>query len=222
MENVKKLHWHELNVPKAFGLSVSSRMLEIEARLLPTPVVKYGRGTETRGPESGFWNLRGKQLLMPSSFVSYGVSYLPAGRGVNDQVLQGLTRNLVTSLAGLGLGAPIGQPPAFILGNPQGDLNEMIQALFAKTGNLFKRKPELFIFLVHQDCTAAIYKVLKNLCERQFGVASQVENANSIDSLQIANLAIIGHGSREGAKGEGPNAVSWKCRPQDQFEAWWP
>ncbi|SLM40808.1 Stem cell self-renewal protein Piwi [Lasallia pustulata] len=174
VENVKKLHWHELNVPKAFGLSVSSRMLEIEARLLPTPVVKYGRGTETRGPESGFWNLRGKQLLMPSSFVSYGVSYLPAGRGVNDQVLQGLTRNLVTSLAGLGLGAPIGQPPAFILGNPQGDLNEMIQALFAKTGNLFKRKPELFIFLVHQDCTAAIYKVLKNLCERQFGVASQV------------------------------------------------
>ena len=182
MQNVKKLHWHELSVPSAFGTSVSTRMLEIEARLLPTPVVQYGEGTENRGPDSGSWNLRGKRLLAPSGFISYGITYLPSGRGVNDQVLQSFARALVASLAGLGLTTP-SEPPALILGNPQGDLNEILKALFAKTGNHFQRKPQLFIVLLHQDCTPAIYKVIKNCCERQYGVASQVKNPAIIYSL---------------------------------------
>lgn len=148
-------------------------MLEVEARLLPSPVVQYSAGTESRGHDTGFWNLRGKRLLSPKGFLSYGLAYLTSGRGVNEQDLQDFARALVTSLASLGLETPK-EPPTFILGNPTGDLNEMIQALFAKTGNFFQRKPELFIFLVHQDSTPAIYKVIKNLCERQFGVASQV------------------------------------------------
>lgn len=175
MENVKKLHWHNLNVPKAFGLSVSTRMLELEARLLPSPVVQYSAGTENVGPDTGAWNLRGKRLLSPSGFLSYGLAYLTSGRRVNDQDLQVFAKAMVTSLASLGLETPK-EPPAFILGNPAGDLNEMIQALFAKTGNIFQRKPELFIFLVHQDCPPAIYKIIKNCCEANFGVASQVEN----------------------------------------------
>lgn len=167
-------------------------MLMAEGRLLPTPVVKYGAGTEKMGPESGSWNLRGKRLISPRSFRSYGIVYLPTGRGIPDEVLQSFARALADSLAGLGLGAP--GPPVFMHGNPLGDLGLVIEALFAKTGSHFQRKPELFLFLVHQDCTPAIYKVIKNCCERKYGVASQVKNAAIMYSLQQADLVTLGHG----------------------------
>ena len=62
-ENVRRLRWHELDTPSSFGLSVETKMMEVEARLLPCPIPMYGAGTERNPPSTGSWNLRGKQFL---------------------------------------------------------------------------------------------------------------------------------------------------------------
>jgi hypothetical protein len=63
MASVAKLGWHNLPTPKTFGLSVKTQMMQLDARLLPSPPPQYASGTDARSPENGQWNLRGKQFL---------------------------------------------------------------------------------------------------------------------------------------------------------------
>ena len=63
MESVKKLQWHKLDTPKSMGLSVKPQMLELPARVLPSPIPQYRSGTDTRASGMGSWNLRGKQFI---------------------------------------------------------------------------------------------------------------------------------------------------------------
>ena len=71
MENVEKLQWHDLDIPKTMGLSVKPHMLEVNGRVLASPIPQYGGGTDTRNPEMGSWNLRGKRFLQVSSLPTY-------------------------------------------------------------------------------------------------------------------------------------------------------
>ena len=75
-DNAKRLHWHTLDKPSAHGLSVRPQMLELNARILPAPSLRYGSGTE-KSTITGAWNLRSKTFLRPSSYTSYGLCYFP-------------------------------------------------------------------------------------------------------------------------------------------------
>ena len=168
MDNVKRLHWHELETPKKMGLSVSTTMLQVKGRILPCPIPIYRSGTDTRGPESGSWNLRNKILLSAMTFKSWGVLYLPGGRGVDDRTLQEFTRALANSCLNLGLVTPDG-PPTFLKGNPQGNIKEEIRNLYAKTGNTFGQKPQILFFLLHQGANPSLYRTIKAVCEVDIG-----------------------------------------------------
>ena len=168
MDNVKRLNWHTLETPKAMGLSVSTTMLEVKGRILPCPIPIYRSGTDTRGPDSGQWNLRNKILLSATTFKSWGMLYLPGGRGIDDRTLQNFTRALASSCSTLGLTTPDG-PPAFLKGNPQGNVKEEIMNLYAKTGNTFNKKPEILFFLLHQGANPLIYRAIKAVCEVDIG-----------------------------------------------------
>lgn len=168
IDNIKRLEWHSQSTPKAMGLSVSTTMLQVKGRILPCPIPMYRSGTDRRGPESGAWNLRNKTLLSATTFKSWGVLYLPGGRGVDDQILQGFTQALTSSCSNLGLITPDG-PPAFLKGNPQGNIKEEIRNLYAKTGNTFGQKPQILFFLLHQGANPSLYRAIKAVCEVDIG-----------------------------------------------------
>ena len=174
MDNVKRLHWHRLEIPKSMGLSVTTSMLQLLGRVLPSPIPLYGAGTDATAPISGQWNLRYKKLLRPCDVSAWGLLYLPGGhRMAQEDDLRAFTRALAKSLADLGIRAP-NSPPAMLKGNPQGSLKEEVGNLLGKTGNLYKRKPDLLLFLLHEHASPSIYKALKNLCEIHFGIPSQM------------------------------------------------
>ncbi len=171
MANVEKLHWHELPTPKAYGISVKTQMLQIQGRILPAPIPIYSAGTDARAPVIGSWNLRNKRLLQPSSISSYGLLYIPGVRALEDNELQGFVRTMQSGFKAVGMELPA-ELPAFLKGNPQGDMKQAIAELMAKTANAFKSKPELLMFLIH-GLNERLYRVIKNLCDVHFGVSSQ-------------------------------------------------
>ncbi len=189
MANVEKLHWHELETPKEYGLSVKPQMLQVEARILPNPTPIYSAGTDAQGPRLGTWNLRRKRLSQPSTIRSYGLLYLPGNLAVGDNELQSLMRAMLTGFGNLGMSMP-NVLPAFLRGNPQGDLKMSIAQLLAKTHDAFKRKADLLIFIIHGG-NERLYKVLKNLCDVRFGVASQGIYPHGLPSEILLLIGIV-------------------------------
>ncbi|KAI9747808.1 MAG: hypothetical protein M4579_007383, partial [Chaenotheca gracillima] len=171
-ENVKKLQWHKQEVPKSHGLSVDTKMLELPARILSAPTPQYGRGTDRQPPTMGRWNLRDKKLLKPATIKSWGLLYLPAGRMVDEAQLIQFATGIARGFHDLGMTLPE-KLPAFLRGNPQSDMLAIIKELAAKTGGAFQSKPDILFFVIH-GVSERLYKAIKNVCEIQFGFASQV------------------------------------------------
>ena len=61
-ESLKKIGWHNMKSLEEFGVSVKPQFAELEAKILPSPRVVFGQGTENSGPKNGRWNLRGKRF----------------------------------------------------------------------------------------------------------------------------------------------------------------
>ena len=173
MDNVKRLHWHNLDIPKAMGLSVSPKMLQIQGRILPCPLPIYKSGTDPRSPETGSWNLRNKTLYTPKDFKSWGILYLPGGRLVDQSTLDGFYRSLATMMKTMGMGTPQAAPVT-LTGNPQGDIVSIIGNLIGKVGNTFNRKPDILFFLLNNGSPTQLYRAIKSICEVELGIPSQV------------------------------------------------
>lgn len=217
MANVEKLRWHELNTPKAYGLSVKPSMLKVSARILPSPNPIYSAGSDMRPPILGQWNLKNKRFLQPASIKSYGLLYLPGNRAVGDAQLQEFVRSVRNGFSNVGIEIPANLP-AYLKGNPQGDLKQIILELLSKTAAAFRRKADLLIVLIHSS-QEKIYRALKSICDVRLGVASQVmqvEKAFGRGQPQyIANITL-----KVNAKLGGLNSRISEPLFQDQNRRW--
>lgn len=172
MESVKKLQWHALEAPRSMGLSAKTQMLQVPARILPSPAAQYGSGTDQRGSEMGSWNLRGKRFFQPAKIQSWGLMYFPAGPGVSLDALQDFSKAVQRALSALGISMP-NSSPVIHKANQQSDMTGSIADLMGKTQNKFGTRPDLLMFLLHGS-SERLYRGIKSLCDVQFGVASQV------------------------------------------------
>lgn len=217
MSNVEKLHWHELKTPQLFGLSVKPHMLEVPARILKSPIPRYSAGTDFESPNIGTWNLRHKRFLNPAVIESYGLIYFPGHRALGDAELQGFVRDMQKGFHGVGMTTPAGLP-AFLKGNPQGDLKQIIVDILAKTATAFHKKADLLIFLIHQS-SDRLYRVIKNICDVQFGVTSQVMLVEKSvlgrgKPQYIANIALKVNVKRGGINSVVPEPLFQRARVQ--------
>ncbi|KAI9783515.1 MAG: hypothetical protein M1839_003685 [Geoglossum umbratile] len=149
-ENVKKLHWHELPLPKEFGIS-------------------------------------------PKSIRSWGIMYYPTGSPKSNESLRAFARDAARAFQLLGINVARGEPPIFH-GNPHGDFKVSIAELLGKTHDTFNYRPDLLIFIQHGPVETT-YRAIKNVCDIQFGIASQVINADKYfrsEKGQMQYLANIG------------------------------
>ena len=80
-------------------------------------------------------------------------------------------RSLRSGFGAVGITTPR-ELPAFLKGNPQGHLKQIVAELLAKTASAFNSKADLLIIILH-DTHERLYKVLKKVCEIDFGVSSQ-------------------------------------------------
>lgn len=162
------LNWSQDNICQKYGLQVSPNMLRTKARLLPSPDVKFG-GSSAKPGTAGRWDLRGKKFLAtnPQELVSWGVGVF----GTADKpMLEKFAKDFAQAYRQHG--GKVASAPPNLMKLPN-DPAQAVELLHNSTGNLFKRRPQLLIFIV-QDKNSFHYLRIKKSCDCRFGVVSQV------------------------------------------------
>lgn len=173
IDNVRRLaHWN-LEKPKQWGLSVSPRMLETPAVILPAPVPLYHHGPE-RDVSRGSWNLKGKRFVHPQAFRAWGVVYFPGPRGgPSEGEIEAFCKDLDGALAGHGL-RTANRAPAMLRANAMGgNVESIVHDICNKTDNTYGAKPNLILFILNEKMPLTVYKACKQVCECLVGIPSQ-------------------------------------------------
>jgi len=169
MDNVRRLDIGNQQVPASMGLSVATRMLSVNARILPPPRICYSGGVINEpGIDQGAWNLRAKRFVEGKSFLSWGAFIYTRTRDLNSGPYRQFLQELSTELAVYGINASR-EPAAILLANPVGNIPDEVQNLWAKVGNTFNRKPDLIIVFLAQGASPQLYRVIKQICEIKVG-----------------------------------------------------
>jgi eukaryotic translation initiation factor 2C len=170
------LNWQADPVMQAFGLKVDPNMLKTKARVLPNPVIQFG-GPGTSGQHNpgttGRWDLKGKKFLStnPQPLESWGVCVFNSGRFRLEQAqVSNFIQAFVKAYKAHG-GQVRNENPHIFVGPP--DAGEAVEQALNRTGNQFKKRPQLLIFCV-PDKNAFHYLRIKKSCDCRYGIVSQV------------------------------------------------
>lgn len=166
------LNWAGDPILREFGLQIAPNMMKIDARLLKNPKIQFG-GTQIDPGVSGRWDLRNKKFVKgnPEGLKSWGVGVQMPKAGTVDR---GLVDNFITSFvrAYQQHGGTVLSPRPFMqqFGDNTG---AAVENLYTGTGNAFKTRPQLLVFLV-QGKDAFNYMRIKRSCDCRYGIVSQV------------------------------------------------
>lgn len=161
----------------AFGLKVSSRMMEIEARVLPAPALLYSRPQPP--PRGGAWNLRNTAFHTGAKLTAYAVaSFSPAQRvGHKDDPssIQAFISELLIQLGRCGLSVlpdPMNLPEVVFHDPYRAFPGETLNQAVECGGKHFKAKPDI-IFVLLPDTNAELYNEVKRASDSYIGIPSQ-------------------------------------------------
>ena len=162
------LTWEREEILKRYGLQVNPNMIKTRARLLPPPEVQFGSNTAKPGFD-GRWNLANKRFLMPntSELLSWGIGYF----GRPDQNLLGKFAQDFSN-AYRGHGGKVANAKPYMMNLPN-DAADAVTNLYQNTGNHFKQRPQILVFIV-ENKNAFHYLRIKKSCDCRYGVVSQV------------------------------------------------
>lgn len=162
------LNWKEDKFLKQYGLQVNPVMLRTKARVLPPPEVQFG-GSAAKPGTTGRWDLRGKKFLSknPKQLEAWGVGVFG---NADKPMLEKFAKDF--AMAYRGHGGTVANSPPNLMKLPD-DPGQAVETLHNSTGNMFKQRPQLLIFIV-QDKNSFHYLRIKKSCDCRFGVVSQV------------------------------------------------
>lgn len=137
-------------------------------------------------PRDGRWNLRGLRFLRPSTIKSWVIVYIPARQPLDNGQLERFGSEMVRSFTDCGMTVPREGPP-IIVGNPFGNLTQVVKDSVARAHNNFGVPPDV-IFVILQGASVPIYKTIKAGLDVHMGIASQV---------MLQEKALSGRGSAQ-------------------------
>ncbi|KAJ2256324.1 hypothetical protein GGH98_001570 [Coemansia sp. RSA 454] len=191
---LKQLNFAESPVTAAFGLTLTSRLAEVESRVLPAPIINYGRASQepTLSPASGAWNMRGKRVSTPGASLEFwAVLVLSRQRDLPMNRVQAFVTMLVDTCIQTGYDIRQNRPP-IVYGNLNADLGrEMRHACDAI--NLPPKRPPQLLLVVLPSTNAHVYQTIKNCAYTTLGIQTQCMQAKNMQrpsTQYCANLCL--------------------------------
>ena len=166
------LNWGSDKYLTNYGLQMSAAPIKTNARVLHPPAVMFGGSGKVEPGFTGKWDLRSKKFLKPNmgQLVSWGIGFMPPGRINPDKsALEKFAQDFARHYKSYG--GAVGLKPPFMCPLPN-DPAQAVEKLYNGTGNEFKTKPQLLIFLL-QDKNSFTYNRLKKSADCRYGVVSQ-------------------------------------------------
>ncbi|KAK5099191.1 Protein argonaute [Lithohypha guttulata] len=208
------LGWDTDLMMRNYGLKISNQQLITQARVLPAPGVKFKNKVEQPGTK-GRWDLRAKQFMTnnPTKLVSWGIGFFEGRTGFTQQSLEKFAMDFMAAYRGHGGDVANTKPHMMKLNNDPGvAVNDLYQA----TGNAFKQRPQILVFLV-QNRNSQHYLRIKKSCDCRFGVVSQVMqaaqvakgNAQYYSNVLMKFNAKLGGSTAQALPGKGSGTVNF-------------
>jgi eukaryotic translation initiation factor 2C len=165
------LNWENDPYLKGYGLHINPEQIQTKATILPPPGIQFGNMVEQPGTR-GRWDLKGKRFLNcnPEELVSWGIGMFTGRIKADKSKIDHFALDFARAYRSHG--GRVANSPPHIMSLPP-DTGAAVAALHQETGNKFKRRPQLLIFLV-QDKNSFNYLRIKKSCDCRFGIVSQV------------------------------------------------
>ncbi|CAA3017934.1 argonaute 1 [Olea europaea subsp. europaea] len=180
---------------KEFGIEISQKLAQVEARILPAPRLKYHDSSRDRDclPQVGQWNMMNRRMINGGTVNSW--ICINFARNVRDNMAQSFCHDLAQMCITSGMAFnPEPILPVFT-GRPD-QVERVLKARFhdvmAKLQHHGKELDLLIVIL--PDNNGPLYGNLKRICETDLGIVSQCclqKNVYKANKQQyLANVAL--------------------------------
>ncbi|KAK1648550.1 hypothetical protein QYE76_066355 [Lolium multiflorum] len=193
-EIVNHNSYHDDPYAKEFGITISERLASVEARVLPTPRLKYSEAGREKDclPRVGQWNMMNKKLVNGGRIRSW--MCVNFARNVQDSVATGFCRELARMCQASGMEFALEPVLPAIYVRPD-QVERALKARFHDALNILglQRKELDLLIGILPDNNGSLYGDLKRVCEIDLGLISQcclTKQVFKMNKQILANLAL--------------------------------
>lgn len=173
--NTATLDWAKDPWLRAYNMGIDTKMIMTNARILPTPTLVYGKGSQKVKvvPEGGRWDLRGQKFTNPApeGLACWGIMVFSTPRIVPEEQVKQFVRTFVQVYTGHG-GKVTEKDPPIMYADLKQNIAINLYQLYKKTGHKINMKPQLLMCILSQKC-AYPYNDIKSYTDVNIGVPSQ-------------------------------------------------
>ncbi|KAL3529418.1 hypothetical protein ACH5RR_008740 [Cinchona calisaya] len=179
---------------KEFGIKISEKLAQVEARILPAPWLKYhdsGREKDCL-PQVGQWNMMNKKMVNGGTVNNW--ICVNFSRNVKDVAVRDFCQELaqMCSTSGMNFNPLPVLPPIYI--RPD-QVERALKARFHEAmTHLQTQKKELdLLIVILPDNNGSLYGDLKRICETDLGIVSQcclTKHVFKLSKQYLANVAL--------------------------------
>ncbi|XP_078169217.1 protein argonaute 1B-like [Carex rostrata] len=175
-----------------FGLTVSEEPTNVEARVLPTPRLKYNGAEKECMPTSGAWNMRNKKFVNGAKLnLWYCISFSPQ---VGAKEAGWFCKRLgdMCRTSGMEFARDPILPPIVAHGNR---LEEVLKGRYQEAVDALSHQDKLpqLLIVILPNKNGNLYSDLKRICETDIGLVTQCclkKTVTKATSPCFANLAL--------------------------------
>ncbi|KAG6545178.1 hypothetical protein Mapa_013290 [Marchantia paleacea] len=175
-----------------FGIRISNKLAQVEARILPAPRLKYhdtGREKDCL-PQVGQWNMMNKKMV--NGGIVNNWACINFSRGVLETVAKAFCMELAQMC--LTSGMHFNQEPVMPIHNARSDqVDRALKQVFREAQTRTKGKDLELLVVILPDNNGALYGDLKRICETDLGVVSQcclTKHVYKMSKQYLANVAL--------------------------------
>ncbi|CAE1331422.1 ELF2C [Acanthosepion pharaonis] len=165
-----------------FGVSVSTKMVEVEGRVIDAPKIQYGGRTKALAvPNQGVWDMRGKQFFIGIEIRVWAIACFAAQRSVREESLRSFTQQLqrISNDAGM----PISGQPCFC---KYANGPDHVEPMFRYLKNTYQGLQLIVVILPGKT---PVYAEVKRVGDILFGLATQCVQAKNVTRTSPQTLS---------------------------------
>ncbi|KAK2421619.1 protein argonaute [Trifolium repens] len=192
MQTVHHNAYHEDPYAKEFGIKISEKLAQVEARILPPPWLKYHDTGRERDclPQVGQWNMMNKKMVNGGTVNNwFCVNF---SRNVQDSVARGFCSELAQMcyISGMAFNPDPVVPP---LSARPDQVEKVLKTRYHDAKNKLQGKELDLLIVILPDNNGSLYGDLKRICETDLGVVSQcclTKHVFKMSKQYLANVAL--------------------------------
>ncbi|VFQ92884.1 unnamed protein product [Cuscuta campestris] len=192
LQTVRQNNYANDPYAKEFGIKISEKLAQVEARILPAPRLKYSDSGREKDvlPEVGQWNMMNKKMVNGGVVNTWFC--LNFSRNVQDNVAKGFCSELAQMcyVSGMMFNPNPVLPPTFA--RPD-QIERALKARYHEAMTKLQGKDLDLLVVILPDNNGSLYGDLKRICETDLGVVSQcclTKHVFKMSKQYLANVSL--------------------------------